>query len=228
MLAALDGDLLVEHDCWFGGGTAIVLQNGEYRESVDVDFLVSEQDSYRALRELVRSDGLDALARSELATSREPQVDGYGIRAAVVVVGVPVKFEIVHEGRIRLDTPPPGNDVCGVRTLTRGDQVASKLLANDDRWADTSTFSRDLIDLALMRPTVPELRAGGAKAVEAYGRTIGESLTKAVDRLRERPDRLDECVRALQVEAPRAVVWQAIRTLVRRSSADALLNAAAD
>ena len=46
---------------------------------------------------------------------------------------------------------------------------ASKLLANDDRWADTSTSSRDLIVLAMMKPDAVALKAGGRKAVVACG-----------------------------------------------------------
>ncbi len=53
MLGALDGDLLQAHHCYFGGGTAIALRYGEYRESVDVDFLVSDVAGYRELRQLV-------------------------------------------------------------------------------------------------------------------------------------------------------------------------------
>lgn len=30
----LDAPLLAEHNCWFGGGTAIVLANGEFREDL--------------------------------------------------------------------------------------------------------------------------------------------------------------------------------------------------
>ncbi|MBM3349738.1 MAG: nucleotidyl transferase AbiEii/AbiGii toxin family protein, partial [Betaproteobacteria bacterium] len=30
------------HQCFFGGGTAITLRHGEYRESVDIDFLISD------------------------------------------------------------------------------------------------------------------------------------------------------------------------------------------
>lgn len=212
----LDAAQLAEHDCWFGGGTAIVLANGEYRESVDIDFLVSDRQSYRRLREIVRDRGLDALATRTLAVGREPSIDGYGIRAALLVAQVAIKFEIIHEGRIDLDVPSPGDAICGLRTLTRADQVATKLLANDDRWADTSTFSRDLIDLAMMRPDPTTLRVGARKAVEAYGTTVGESLEKATDLLRGRPQRLDECLRALKIEEPRAVVWQRIRDLSAR------------
>ncbi len=213
----LDAPLLAEHNCWFGGGTAIVLAHGEFRESVDIDFLVSDQQSYRQLRQMVRDRGLHALATRELELGRTPFVDGYGIRTSVLVAGVAIKFEIIHEGRLDLDTPSSGDEICGVQHLTCTDQVATKLLANDDRWADTSTFSRDLIDLAMMKPDTAALQAGARKAVDAYGTTVGESLNKAVTYLQDRPQRLDESIRALKIDAPRAVVWQSIRDLSARS-----------
>jgi predicted nucleotidyltransferase len=216
VLSMLDAPLLAEHNCWFGGGTAIVLANGEFRESVDIDFLVSDQQSYRELRKIVRDQGLDALVTRAVDLGRTPAVDGYGIRTSMIVAGVAIKFEIIHEGRIDLDTPSPNDEICGVRILTRTDQVATKLLANDDRWADTSTFSRDLIDLAMMKPDTAALKAGARKAVDAYGRTVGESLNDAVAYLQDRPHRLDDYLRALTIDAPRAVVWQRIRELSAR------------
>lgn len=212
----LDGSLLAEHNCWFGGGTAIVLANGEFRESADIDLLVSDQQSYRALRQIVRDQGLDALATRELHLGRTPSADRYGIRASVLVAGIAIKFEIIHEGRIDLDTPSPGDEICGLRILTRTDQVATKLLANDDLWADTSTFSRDLIDLAMMKPDTTALRAGARKAVAAYGESVGQSLNSAVTYLQDRPQRLDDDIRALKIDLPRAVVWQNIRDLYAR------------
>ncbi|HWI44369.1 MAG TPA: nucleotidyl transferase AbiEii/AbiGii toxin family protein [Nocardioides sp.] len=217
VLSILDAPLLAEHNCWFGGGTAIVLANGEFRESVDIDFLVSDQQSYRALRQIVRDHGLDALTAREVELGRTPSVDRYGIRTSVLVAGTAINFEIIHEGRIDLDTPSPDDEICGLRILTRTDQVATKLLANDDGWADTSTSSRDLIDLAMMRPDATALEAGARKAVDAYGTTVGESLNKAVTNLRDRPQRLDDYIRALKIDAPRAVVWQSIRELSARS-----------
>jgi hypothetical protein len=218
VLSILDAPLLAEHNCWFGGGTAIVLANGEFRESVDIDFLVSEPQSYRGLRQMVRDHGLGALAARELDLGRTPSVDGYGIRTSVLVAGVAIKFEIIPEGRIDLDTPALGDEICGLRVLTRTDQVATKLLANDDRWADPSTFSRDLIDLAMMKPDTAALKAGARKAVDAYGKTVGESLNNAVTYLRDRPQRLDDYIRALKIDAPRAVVWQSIRDFSARSA----------
>ena len=63
ILRALDADLLAVHFCWFGGGTAMALRYGEYRESVDIDFLVSDTAGYRALRELLTGPaGVQAIA----------------------------------------------------------------------------------------------------------------------------------------------------------------------
>ncbi len=76
----------------------------------------------------------------------------------------------------------------------------------------------------MMRPEIAVLHAGAAKAVGAYGKTVGESLNKAVERLRERPQRLDECMRALRMDAPRAVVWQSIRDLAATCAKIEVLN----
>ena len=101
VLESLDADLLKQHNCLFAGGTAIALRYGEYRESVDIDFLVSDLASYRNLRNLVREQGLQALMRStgagKLQTS-DIRSDQYGIRTKVFVEGKPIKFEIVLEG----------------------------------------------------------------------------------------------------------------------------------
>jgi Nucleotidyl transferase AbiEii toxin, Type IV TA system len=51
VLAALDDDALRQHGCLFGGGTCIALRYGECRESVDIDFLVSDATGYRDLRQ---------------------------------------------------------------------------------------------------------------------------------------------------------------------------------
>ena len=83
VLEALDGDLLHQHHCLFAGGTAIALRYGEYRESVDIDFLVSDLASYRYLRTSVREQGFQALMRhtdaGQLQTS-DIRSDQYGIK----------------------------------------------------------------------------------------------------------------------------------------------------
>ncbi len=102
VLEALDADLLLKNRCLFGGGTAIALVHGEYRESLHIDFVCSSVDGYRELRSLVHKGGIDALFESPMPQLREPRIDQYGIRCAVAVDDVPVKLEIVFEGIERL------------------------------------------------------------------------------------------------------------------------------
>lgn len=220
ILASLDGRLLREHQCYFGSGTAIALRFGEYRESVDIDFLVSDLPSYRQLRQLLTGpQGLAALIRPDaeaIRQSRDIRADQYGIRTAVALpAGVPIKFEIVLEARIRLDAPAPPDEVCGIASLTPRDMAASKLLANSDRWADDSVFSRDLIDLAMMKPSLPLLRAAVHKAEQAYGEAILRDLAKAISQLHTRDGRLSRCMTAMRIDVPKALLWQRVRALQR-------------
>lgn len=218
VLSTLDADVLRQHACWFGGGTAIVLRQGEYRESVDIDFLVSELSGYRGLRQLLTGpDGILALAATRTPPwqpAREVRADQYGLRTALDAGGErPIKFEVVLEGRIPFDLPAPEDNICGVATLTRGDMVASKLLANTDRWADDGVFSRDMIDLAMLRPERRIWKAALAKAEEAYGNSVRQAVAKAMQHLRNRPERLARCMHAMQMTVPKAVLWQGMRRI---------------
>jgi hypothetical protein len=218
-LRALDGPLLRENNCMFAGGTVMALRFGEYRESVDIDFLVSDITGYRNLRQLLTgAKGIAAIVRKgvePLIQQREIRADQYGIRTVLAVAGQPIKFEIVHEGRIELSPPEAGDEVCGVATLTPLDMAASKLLANSDRWADDGVFNRDVIDLAMMGPSLDLLRQAVAKAETAYGQAILRDLKKAIDRLQQRHDRLERCIEALAMTQPKALVWKNIRSLRR-------------
>lgn len=219
ILAALDAEVLRAHACWFGGGTCIALRWGEYRESVDIDFLVSELSAYRALRTLLTGAGdLTPLTRAgapALVLAREWRADQYGLRTQVHMDGHAVKFEIVREARVSLDTPKASEQVCGVSTLSTLDLATSKLLANADRYADDGVFSRDVIDLAMMALPLPSLRAAVAKASGAYGDAITRDLARAIDRLQERQGWLTRCMQALAITMPKALLWQRIRVLRR-------------
>lgn len=217
VLQALDGPLLSSHGCLFGGGTAIVLRHGEYRQSVDIDFLVSYLPGYRSLRQMLTGpQQLGAVTRAGrmLEPARDLRADQYGLRTLLRVDGVVIKFEVAHEARIVLDAPGPDDAVCGVPTLTRLDMAASKLLANSDRWADDAVHSRDLIDLAMMQPDRALLHQAVAKAAGAYGNSVQVDLDRAITRLHERPQRLEQCRRALGMDAiPLALLWTRIRRL---------------
>lgn len=216
LLEALNAELLAEKGCLFGGGTAIALRFGEYRESVDVDFLVSDLSGYRDLRQLLTGpDGLRAILRPDAAIQsvRELRADQYGLRTLLQVDGAEIKFEIVLEARIQLEPPGDDDSICGVATITPLDMTTSKLLANSDRWADDSVFSRDLIDLAMMRPKGKLMKQAVAKAQEAYGDSIQADLAKAIQHLLGREGRLERCMQALRITEPKAVLWQRIKAL---------------
>lgn len=222
ILESLDADLLAANECWFGGGTAMALRFGEYRESVDIDLLVSKLEGYRHLRQLLTGPqgvgALNAAGREPLQAVRELRADQYGLRTMLRVDGVEIKFEIVLEGRIAFDLPGKSDSVCGVKTLAPLDLLASKLLANSDRWRDDSVQSRDLIDMAMMQPSKPLLQQAIAKAETAYGASVRADLQRAVEVLRERPQRLEHCMQGMGMSTvPKALLWTHIRALAKRA-----------
>lgn len=217
VLQALDAEALAVNTGLFGGGTAMALRYGEYRESVDIDFLVSNLEGYRQLRQrLTGPDGLRALLKPGMTLNqvREMRADQYGIRTMLRVDDVEIKFEIVLEGRMALELPGELDRICGVATLTPLDMVASKLLANSDRWRDDAVLSRDLIDLAMMAPNRTLLQLGMAKAKAAYGESVALDLAKAIEDLRARPHRLDHCMKFMRMTSvAKAVLWTRIKAL---------------
>lgn len=219
VLSLLDSDLLRAHHCYFGGGTAIALKYGEFRESVDMDFLVSDIAHYRELRLLMSGRaGINDILQPDqqlVAQTRDVRADQYGIRTALAVADHPIKFEIVLEGRIALEPPGPKDQICGVSTLTPLDMATSKLLANSDRWADAGVFNRDVIDLAMMQPTTTLLRQAIAKAEQAYGPSIQLDLIKAINHLQDKAGWLDRCMQAMAMTMPKALLWQRIKALKR-------------
>lgn len=217
ILQALDPGFLARNHCYFGGGTAIVLTRDEYRESVDIDFLVSDLAGYQTIRnELTSGRQLRPLLRegASLTLVREIRADQYGVRTMVRVGSSEIKFEIVLEARVAFEPPTAKDRICGVATLTALDLATSKLLANSDRWADDSVYSRDLIDLAMLALPKKAFEASVAKASRAYGESVVRDLARAIQRMGERTGRLDECMEALKIhDVPKALLWKRIRQL---------------
>jgi hypothetical protein len=102
-LGKMDGALLTRAHCYFGGGTRIVLELGEYRESKDIGFLCASRDGYRLLREAVSHESLGALFRKAMPLAREVRTDQYGIRTFLETDAGKIKLEIVREVRIELE-----------------------------------------------------------------------------------------------------------------------------
>lgn len=219
VLESLNAALLMENRCYFGGGTAIALRYGEYRESVDIDFMCSDPDGFLVLRHLL--DGRKDLAAIQLegsepwALEREMRADQDGIRSRVLVDGISIKFEIVSEARIQFEHPTRRDLICGVAALTPVDMVASKLLANVDRGLDDGVFSRDLIDLAMMQPSRANLLKAMAKAEQAYGPRVRDYLVRCVEGFQNRDGHAQRCLEVMAMEVPKAQLWQRMRRLCK-------------
>lgn len=207
LLHGLDHELFDQVGALFGGGTCIVLQHGEYRWSKDVDFICNPGAGYRLLRERLAEQGGTGLFSNldGLELSREPLADQYGIRLPVGVIGfdLPIKFEIITEARIQLESGILP-DWSPVRCLSAVDQVAEKLLANADRWADRSVESRDLIDLCMLVQEHDLPAEAIAKAEAAY--PVIKPLEKAVHRFQTEIDYRRRCLNSLEVKMPGRII----------------------
>lgn len=197
-LRRMNHQMLLDNKCWFGGGTAIVLRLGEYRRSLDVDFLCSDADGYRELRNVLVVEGPGALFPDEVKSARDIRADQYGIRMFLEYRGQPIKFEIVRESRIQVEGEM--DPVLKVPTLLVRDMFAEKLLANSDRSMDRSTAYRDAIDLGrLVEAYGPIPDDALAKAVSAYGEDIERKAVWVVNKLCSR-DEVHNASEALQME----------------------------
>jgi hypothetical protein len=198
-LRAMNAGFLAEAECHFAGGTRIVLELGEYRESEDVGFLCASRDGYRMLRSTVRETSLGDVLAEPLPLAREVRADRYGIRTFVAIDDARLKLEIVHEGRIAIG----GEDVAGIPVpcLDRVSCFAEKYLANADRGADDAMLARDIVDLAFMIEAWGESTAakGAAIAREAYGAVVDTACRTAAQRLLDGPALRRKFAAALRV-----------------------------
>ena len=198
VLESLNSGLPARARCWFGGGTRVAMELGEFRESVDVDFLCADRAGYRILRGSVTQGSLGDLVSRSLELMRDVRADMYGIRTFLRVDGQPVKFEVIFEGRIPLSgearSPFP------VEVLARSSCFAEKLLANADRGCDPSANARDLIDLAFMAANWPEedMHTGLATAGSPYGDVVRRELDAVLSSLDDANYR-QRCLTALSV-----------------------------
>ena len=198
LLQSLNSEFLSTAKCYFGGGTRIVLDLYEYRESIDVDFLCADPSGYRELRNSISDSSLGKICVGNVALMREVRADMYGIRTFVRIDDQPIKFEIISEGRISLsgahlvDIP--------VEVLDHTSTFAEKFLANTDRGRDESTRSRDLIDLAYMAASwLDSSLSEGIKTAETiYGDAVRRELAATINKFKDTSYR-SKCIKDLRV-----------------------------
>ncbi|MCY7384270.1 MAG: nucleotidyl transferase AbiEii/AbiGii toxin family protein [Microcoleus sp. CAN_BIN18] len=187
VLSHLNVEFLQECRAYFGGGTLVSMEHGEYRLSQDIDFMCPMDGGYNLLRRKVAAAGYDVIFanRDGIVLPNDIQSNQYGIRFPVIVDGMTIKFEMVCEGRIHFDEPsyPSWSPV---PCLNQVDSIAEKLLANADRWPSDRVNSRDLIDLAIQRLASPMPQKAIDKAEAAY--QVMEPLNRAIEYFQYRPD----------------------------------------
>jgi hypothetical protein len=198
-LRALNGAFLAAAECYFAGGTRIVLELDEYRESEDLDFLCSSRTGYRTLRSTITDQSLGSILSTPLPLAREVRADRYGIRTFLDLGASKLKLEIVNEGRVELR-----GERCAalpVPCIDKSSCFAEKFLANADRGTDDAMLARDVIDLAFMLENWGEepARDGLARAREAYGDIVEHAARAAAAALLERREFMKRCVAALRV-----------------------------
>ena len=198
VLCALNADFLDDNKCYFGGGTRIVMELDEYRESLDIDLLCSDIKGYRSIRSIISEQSLGSLLVTPLPLAREVRADRYGIRTFFEIDGAKIKFEIVSEGRINLTAEKI--DAIPILALDKLSCFAEKLLANADRWGDKSVMSRDIVDIAFMVSHwggIPQ--EAFALAESAYGNIIRKNLINAVSLLQGDDIYRNRCIEAMDI-----------------------------
>lgn len=199
ILECLDCEVLEKGSAYFGGGTLLALDFGEYRWSKDVDFIASvPTEGYKYLRTVIFDGGYKALFRdlSKIQIGRGT-TDQYGIRMIVSVEDISIKTEIIAETRFQLD-PPRYPEWSPVPCLSLNDCFTSKLLSNSDRYMDDSVESRDLIDLAILRLQSSIPQSSIDKAEKAY--EVIRPLKNAIKRFQEKTDYREKCFLSLKLD----------------------------
>ena len=205
VLSRMNRSILDDARCFFGGGTAISMLLGEYRESTDIDLMVSSVDGYRNLRRIINEKTFGGLFDRDdiIAPGQIIRTDQYGIRAILMIDNTPIKFEIVFDGH--LDLAGIDSTDIPIKVLRPDCLLTHKLMANADRWADAATRHRDFIDLAMMHePWNESLPRAECEAHRHYGRGIDDALRRCADHLSQRPDILRADICALKMDSASA------------------------
>jgi hypothetical protein len=205
ILARMDGGFLARASCYFGGGTQLALAHGEYRESRDIDLLVSSREGIRMIRETVHPRSLGKIFKEPVILVRELISDRDAVRTFIAEdpKAEPIKLEVVYEARIELDGAV--DPALGVPVLRPFHAVAEKLLANTDRGLDKVFRSRDVIDLAFISLDLDDktLRAGLELAQTGYGKAVLQQLSEVIRKLELDAKYRAQCIEELLIEDPK-------------------------
>ena len=202
ILNDLDRQLLLDYQAYFAGGTMLCLEQNRYRLSYDLDFLCN-MSGYKRLRQWFNDRNCQELFARDtvLGIPSEVRKNQYSIRFPVTVIEageeLAIKLEFIVENRFELETPKTLR-VVNLPTISLNDCFTTKLLANADRWNDSSTNARDLIDLAVLRRQSPIPNVAIAKAEAAY--RVQQPLIEAIKRFQASAKLRQKCYDSLRIE----------------------------
>lgn len=175
-----NADFLRQHNIMFGGGTRIALELDEYRESVDIDFLCPDKESYRAVRNEVTNVSLGKIVKKDFNYVREITFDRYAVRVVFVQNNANIKLEFVSFDNYNLMSSQDSK--FPIPSLDRESCFYTKLLANADR-ANKPPY-KDIFDILAMISSwgdIPETAI--AKAEEHYGDDIKRKLIASLEHM---------------------------------------------
>ncbi|UAY90581.1 nucleotidyl transferase AbiEii/AbiGii toxin family protein [Pectobacterium polaris] len=190
-------DFFIANSIFFGGGTRIALEINEYRESIDVDFLCPNKDSYRAVREQVTSGSLGLLVKKEFNYAREITFDRYAVRTFIDEQGKKVKLEIVSFDNYQLIADD--RNIFPVPCIDRETCFYTKLLANADRCLVGQC--KDVFDIIAMYDAwgnIPERAL--SKAEEHYGSTVLKTLIRALQHMQSNKEKYHQIAASLLIQ----------------------------
>jgi len=184
-LTKFNADFFRRNNISFGGGSRIALEIDEYRESVDIDFICPDKDSYRAVREQVTGVSLGELVSEEFEYLKEIRTDRYAVRTFIRIDDTNIKLEIIScdEYRLSSDNNP---ELFPLPYLSRESCFITKLLANADR-ALIPPY-KDIFDLVAMYIKWGDIpRCAWEEAERQLGSVAKRELIKALRHIMSEP-----------------------------------------
>jgi hypothetical protein len=198
-LKNFNSEFLSENDIIFGGGTRIALEINEYRESVDIDFLCPNKNSYRSIREQVSNKSLGSLVKKDFEYIREIRPDKYGVRTVIKHENLKIKLEFISFDDYKL-TWLSDKSVFPVPYLDYISCYYTKLLANSDRKLEFPY--KDIFDLLAMRKEWGVIPKDAINlASDHYSkRVVIKSLIKALEHIQFRTEDYLICANGLNID----------------------------
>lgn len=177
VLDNFNADFFFTNSIYFGGGTRIALEIDEYRESIDVDFLCPNMESYRAVRQEVTSNSLGSLVKKEFCYAREIKFDRYGVRTFIMEENTLIKLEIVSFDNY--DLIADARQLFPVPFIDHESCFYTKLLANSDRCLLAQC--KDIFDILAMHEAWGGIPQSAIKKAEKhYGSAVLNDLIRSL------------------------------------------------